>query len=197
MATLYFGGSFNPIHHGHLLCSRAVAESRGYDRVILVPSATPPHKLNCATLAGSEERVAMARGAIGPDALFDVSTIEIKRTGPSYTLDTARQLAAETGGPVHWLIGADMLLYLPQWHLVDDLLREVTFIVMQRPGWTMDWDTLAPKYRFLQQNLVEAPLISLSATEIRARVSAGKSIRFFTPDAVCDYISGHGLYRNP
>ena len=195
MRILYFGGSFNPIHHGHLLCSRAVAESRGYDRVILVPCAQPPHKADNATLAGSSDRIAMLRGDVGGDPLFDVSPIEIERTGPSYTIDTARELTARGHGPVHWLIGADMLLYLPQWHEVDQLLREVTFIIMHRPGWTIDWTALPAKYQSLQQNISPAPLIALSATDIRARVAAGKSIRYFTPDPVCNYIEEHGLYR--
>ena len=195
MRQLVFGGSFNPIHHGHLLCSRSAAEQLGYERIILIPSANPPHKPVSATMAASADRLAMTRIAVAGDPFFQVDGLELERAGPSYTLDTARHLTARGDGPVHWLIGADMLLYLPKWHRPADLLREVNFVVIARPGWSLDWETLPIEYRHLKANVVEVPLISLSSTEIRHRAAAGRSIRYLTPDAVCAYIQERGLYR--
>jgi nicotinate-nucleotide adenylyltransferase len=194
MRRLVFGGSFNPIHHGHLLCAKGVAEKLGYDRVTLIPSALPPHKPASATLAASADRVAMTRLAVAGDPLFEVDSLEIERPGPSYTLDTARDLTARGQGPVNWLIGADMLLYLPKWHRPGQLLQEVNFIIVARQGWALDWEKLPPEYQHLRSNVVDVPLIAISATEIRNRVAAGLSIRYYTPDAVCNYIAEKGLY---
>jgi nicotinate-nucleotide adenylyltransferase len=193
--TLYFGGSFNPIHHGHLICARAVAEARGYDQIVLVPSGQPPHKPVSAELASGGDRLEMCKLAVADMSLFRVDSSEIDRAGPSYTIDTIRQLATTAPGGVHWLIGADMLLYLPKWHRVKELLREVHFVVMARPGWTLEWSALPPEFRRLKDNVVEAPMIDIRATDIRRRVTAGLSIEYLTPPAVCEYILSRGLYR--
>jgi nicotinate-nucleotide adenylyltransferase len=195
MRQLVFGGTFNPIHHGHLACSRAVAEQLGFDRVLLVPSAKPPHKAASATLADSADRLAMTRLAVSGDPFFEVDDLELRRAGPSYTLDTARDLTSRGQGSVSWLIGADTLLNLPKWHRPADLLKEVNFVIMARPGWSLDWQTLPPEYRHLQANVVEAPLMSISSTDIRNRIAIGRSIRYLTPGSVCDYIFERNLYR--
>ena len=95
MATLCFGGSFNPIHHGHLICARAVAERAGYDRVLLIPSAQPPHKPDVAHLADAHHRLLMTEAAVRGTTLFDVSPLEVTRNGPSYTLTTAQVVRKE------------------------------------------------------------------------------------------------------
>lgn len=196
MRRLVFGGSFNPIHHGHLLCAMGVAEKRGYQRVTLIPSALPPHKAASATLAAFADRLAMTRLAVAGDPLFEVDGLESERAGPSYTLDTARDLTARGQGPVHWLIGADMLLNLPKWHRPAELLQEVNFIIVARHGWSLEWDKLPAEYQHLRSNVVDMQqIISISATEIRHRVAAGLSIRYYTPDSVCAYIADKGLYR--
>ena len=195
MRKLCFGGSFNPVHHAHLLCARAVAEARGFDRVVLVPSALPPHKLHATELASPQHRLEMCRAAVAGDAAFEVSDIELAREGPSYTIDTARELRRRGSEQVAWLIGADMVPILPKWHRPMDLLREVELVVMARPGWTLDWDALPEPYRVLRGRVVEAPLVDISATMIRRRVAAGQSVRYLTPDAVGAYIETHGLYR--
>ena len=195
MAVLFFGGSFNPIHHAHLICARAVAEARGFERVVLVPSFLPPHKPEAADLAGAEDRLAMCQLAVAGSELFRVTDLELNRQGPSYTIDTVRELARTGSGKVHWLIGADMLLYLPKWHQPIELMREAELVVMARPGWSIDWQTLPGEYRKLEANVVEAPLINISASEIRRRVAAGKSIEYLTPPAVCRHIADRALYR--
>jgi nicotinate-nucleotide adenylyltransferase len=191
---LCFGGSFNPIHHGHLLCARAAAEAGGFDRVVLIPSAVPPHKAGTADMAPPQHRLAMCELAVAGDAYFEVDGLELRRTGPSYTIDTARALRRRGWNEVHWLIGADMLPGLPNWHEPAALLREVRFVVMARPGWSFDWDALPLEYRPLQQQVTPAHLIDLSATAVRRRVACGRSIKYMTPPAVADYITNHALY---
>jgi len=195
MAVLCFGGSFNPIHHGHLICARAVAESKSFSKVVLIPSALPPHKQNAATMAAAKDRLAMCRLAVEGDPFFEVDDLELNRSGPSYTIDTAQALARNLGEKVHWLIGADMLLDLPTWHRPQELLREVEFVVMARPGWSIDWSKLPPEMRKLEANVVEAPRIDISATDIRGRVRAGLSIAYLTSPNVCQYIHKQALYR--
>jgi nicotinate-nucleotide adenylyltransferase len=196
MKTLYFGGSFNPVHHGHLICARHAAERAGFDGVTLIPSANPPHKAACSELAPAADRVRMCRLAVHGHARFEVNDLETKRTGPSYTIDTARALAAETGARVSWLIGADMLRTLPSWHEPAALLAEVEFVVLARPGWAADWETMPENVRALRANVVEAPQIEMSATDIRRRVRQGLPIDFLTAAPVVEYIRSTGLYRD-
>lgn len=192
---LYFGGSFNPIHHGHLICSRAVAESSGFARVCLVPTALPPHKPLSQDLAPAADRLEMCRLAVAGASLFAVESAEIDRAGVSYTIDTVRAIAARGEGKVDWLIGADMLLYLPKWHKAEELIAEVNFVVMARPGWTLDWETLPEPFRALQANVVQAPMIDIRATDIRRRVVAGQTIDYLTPPMVRDHIYKRQLYH--
>jgi nicotinate-nucleotide adenylyltransferase len=123
-----------------------------------------------------------------------VENIEISRDGPSYTLDTARQLRKRGWGEVVWLIGADMALSLPSWHQSVILMAEVKFLVMARPGSYLDWTALPAEYQSVAENVVVAPQIDISSSEIRRRVAAGQSIDYLTPPAVVDYIRAHGLY---
>jgi nicotinate-nucleotide adenylyltransferase len=194
MPTLCFGGSFNPIHLGHLVCAQAVAQKAGYDRVRLIPSGQPPHKID-ATLVSSADRLAMCRLVATENNLFEVDDIETRRAGPSFTIDTAQELRDRGFKRIDWLIGADMLLYLPKWHRPLDLLREVNFIIMARPGWTLDWSSLPAEYRHLKDHVIEAPLIEIGATDIRARVARDEPIDHLVPPAVARYIADHGLYR--
>lgn len=194
MAKLCFGGSFNPIHHGHLICARAVAEVAGFDRVVLIPSAQPPHKPYVEDLAEPAHRVQMCRLATEGDELFEIDELEITRAGLSYTLYTAREFRERGWDRVNWLIGADMLNDLPNWHEPLRLLDEVNFVVMARPGRTLDWQTLPAEYRALRARVMQAPLIDISASEIRHRVKAGKPISYLVPLPVEEYIRLHGLY---
>jgi len=194
MTRLCFGGSFNPLHIGHLLVARAIAEQRNAQRVVLIPSAQPPHKPRSADLAGAAHRLGMCQAVSRADPFFETEALELERTGPSYTIDTARALTARGWGRISWLIGADMLQILPKWHLSDDLLREVDIVVARRPGTPIDWSALPSPFRSLQANVVEAPLLDVSATEIRQRVKDGRSIRYLVPPEVEAYIRQHHLY---
>jgi nicotinate-nucleotide adenylyltransferase len=137
----------------------------------------------------------MCREAVKNDAQFEVSDIELQRDGPSYTIDTVRQLKREGWKQVHWLIGADMLQILPQWREPEALIDEAKLLIMARPGWNIDWDKLPAAYRSLAGNVVTTPLISISATDIRHRQRAGLSIDYFVPQAVAEYVRGHRLYQ--
>jgi nicotinate-nucleotide adenylyltransferase len=137
----------------------------------------------------------MCQLAVEADPLYAVDAIEMRRSGPSYTIDTVREFRRRGWPSVSWLIGADMLNFLPNWHDPYALLAEVNFVVMARPGYRFDWELLPEQFRKLRENVVEAPLVDVSATEIRERVARGESIDGLTPPAVVDYIREHGLYR--
>jgi nicotinate-nucleotide adenylyltransferase len=138
----------------------------------------------------------MCQAVSRADPIFEVDSLELNRTGPSYTIDTVRELVRRGASrPVSWLIGADMLQILPKWHRPADLLREVHFVIARRPGSVIDWLSLPPEFRHLEANVVKAPLLQISATEIRRRVAEGRSIRYLVPPEVEQYIAEHRLYR--
>jgi len=194
MTKLCFGGSFNPLHNGHLLVARAVAEAAGFDRVVLIPSAQPPHKPQAADLADAAHRLGMCQAVAKCDPFFEIETLELGRRGPSYTIDTARELKRLGWPKVSWLIGADMVQMLPNWHQPKDLLNEVDFVIAQRPGYEIDWQSLPDPFRLLKRQIVAAPLVQISASEIRRRIGEGKAIRYLVPPEVERYISNHRLY---
>ena len=183
------GGSFNPIHRGHLAIARAARAALGLDRVVLIPSARPPHKKDTG-LAPAEDRLAMARLAAVNEPGLEVSPIELERTGPSYTVDTLRAFrAAHPGAEIFFIIGADTLPELKTWKESSALFSLATFAVAVRPGFEKVSEPGA--------KVVTVPIVpdAVSATEIRARVREGKPIDGLVPDAVRDYITAHHLYR--
>ena len=195
-----FGGTFDPVHFGHLLTARAVAESLGLERITLMPTAVPPHKREAN--ASSEDRLAMLRLAIHNDPLFDLCMLEIDRPGPSYTIDTVEALIADRSDcEVSLVVGADMLEGLGRWHRSGELLKKVKLIVACRPN-TEDVDRLEG---ILARELggaatgvsavaVSTPMIEISSTDIRRRVGRGLPIRYLTTDEVVAYIADSGLY---
>ena len=191
------GGSFNPIHHGHLVCARVAAEAVGAKTIVIFPAGVPPHKPAHPDLASSHDRLEMCRLAVAGIRGFEVDDRELRRTGPSYTIDTARQLRKEGWREVSWLIGADMLNILPTWHEAEALLREVRFIIMARPGFQFAWDSLPTPFQTLRDNVVSVPQFDISSTDIRSRVRTGLPIDFYCPPAVGRYIHDHRLYQTP
>ncbi|KPK83443.1 MAG: hypothetical protein AMJ81_08260 [Phycisphaerae bacterium SM23_33] len=212
-----FGGTFNPIHHGHLIVARAVAEYFHFERVILVPAAVPPHKpladepaQEGATpvLPSAEQRLAMIRQAIAGEKLFDVTDTELKRRPPSYTFDTLMAFRQEHGleAQLYWVVGADMLEDLPSWHRAEEVVDMATIITAARPPWSERLaETLGKlRARFSPEQVARlaaaaapTPLIDISSTQIRHRVRERKSIKFLTPEPVINYIKKHGLYTRP
>ena len=200
---LLFGGTFDPVHHGHLIVARAAAEQGGYGSVTFVPAASPPHKPG--PQASGEDRAAMLALAAGDEGLFEVCRLELDRPGPNYTYDTICELRRLKGADVelHWLIGADMLEEFPTWHRALDVLDVARLVVAVRPPWHARLGEIfgklrgklpARKLQSLADSIVSTPLIDISATEIRRRIAEGLSVRFLTPDSVIGYIQKHGLY---
>ena len=137
----------------------------------------------------------MCQLAVRGEPRLAVSGVELERDGPSYTIDTVRRLRADGWPAVHWLIGADVVATLPSWREPEALLREAKLVVVARPGWPVNWDAMPEPFRALRDNVVEAPLIPVSATEVRRRVAAGEPIDDLVPPAVAGYIAERGLYR--
>lgn len=200
--VLLFGGSFDPVHCGHLIVSRAAAELLSVERIILIPSAQPPHKER-ARLTAPEHRVAMCRAAVAGDPLFEVSDWEVRQPGPNYTLLTVNQFRAALGAetPLYWLLGGDSLRDLHTWYRVAELADACTLVTAGRPGHAPpDWAELGRHLRAeqlarLRAHVLATPQVEIAATQVRQRVAAGLSVRYLVPEPVRDYISAQRLYR--
>ncbi len=189
-----FGGSFDPPHLAHLIVAETVREQFDLDQIWWIPAFDPPHKAEKA-LASARHRLEMTRRATKDHPGFAVSEVEIQRTGPSYTVDTVRAL--QETYPEHTfslILGGDSLHHFVTWYQPEEIVARVPLIVYRRPG----IDAEAPMAPFLEGRVrfAHAPLIEISATEIRGRVRAGRSIRYRVPDAVRAYIEEQGLYRD-
>ena len=200
-AILLFGGTFDPIHNGHLIVARAVAEQLAVEKVVLIPSAVPPHKMD-QQISPAADRLQMTQLAVSEDYLFEVSDCELHRTGPSYTLETVlhfRQLCGPAA-QLFWLIGADTISDLPGWHKIANLLEHCTIVTAARCGCEMNnWHLLSDKLsshqiQQLKKHVLQTPLIEISATEIRRRVMQNQSIQNLVPPMVNDYIVSSDLY---
>lgn len=192
--TLCYGGTFDPIHYGHLRCARAVATVGGFGRVLLIPSWQSPHKLDATALTKPADRLAMCKLAASGEENFDVEDIEIRHGKPSYTIDTVRWLKEKGYPEVHWLIGADQVPALPRWREPGALIAEAHLVVIGRPGYSIEWDNLPIWLRPLRRNVVDVPLVDISATDIRLKVVNGESIDELVPGGVAEYIKEKGLY---
>ncbi|NOT00772.1 MAG: nicotinate (nicotinamide) nucleotide adenylyltransferase [Phycisphaerales bacterium] len=198
-----YGGSFNPIHVGHLIVARVAAELLGWERVYLIPSGQPPHKRAGALLDGCH-RAAMIRAAIADDPLFELDEHDLRQTGRCYTVNTVAHFAERLGAGVelHWLIGADSLSELATWHRVADLVGSCRVVTAARPGWEApSLDALRPhltdeQIGQLRSDILDTPRIDVSASAVRGRVADGLSIRYLVPESVRAYIETHGLYRH-
>jgi nicotinate-nucleotide adenylyltransferase len=189
-----FGGTFDPVHIGHLLLADAVLGEARLDRVLFVPAAVPPHKPG-GVRSGPEDRLRMVRLAIEGHGGFDVTNAEMRRPGASYTVDTLSELrSSESRTDVEWflILGADMYSDLPNWRNPEGIVGMARLLVMDRPG----FDLRGTDERFRERAVfVKTPKIGISATEIRDRVRTGKSIRYWVPREVEAYIIEKGLYR--
>jgi nicotinate-nucleotide adenylyltransferase len=196
-----FGGTFDPPHIGHLITAQEVADQLGLDTLFFVPAADPPHKSRPDLTAGAH-RLAMIRLAIAGDERFATTDVELRRAGPSYTVDTLRELRSAWGDPtrVTLVIGWDMLLYLPMWHNVSDLIALCDQIAAAaRPGFDTTHEALAQVYAVLpalREKLIvcQTPLINVSSTDIRGRVRASRHVRYLVPEGVRQYIAEQRLY---
>lgn len=199
--VLLYGGSFDPVHHGHLLIARHVAERLDLPRIVLVPSASPPHKQG-VRLAPADDRLAMCRLAVADDPLFAVSDWELGQPGPNYTLHTVQHFRAQLGpaAELYWLVGLDSLNELHNWHRATELVDACTLVTAARPGVPRPTAAqLAAHFtptqvqRLLAQ-VIDTLLIDIASTDIRARARRGLSIRYLLPEAVRRYIAERRLY---
>lgn len=198
-----FGGSFNPPHLGHVAVAQAVRDALGLDALWLMPAGKPPHKPDHPEMASAEDRLEMTRLAAG-EAGLEVTDVELRRTGPSYTIDTVRALeAAHPEAEFHFLIGADSVDELPTWHRAAELLAEVPFVVVARPGHSIE-EGLAVVARelgpeaaaSLRARVVRAPELPISSTAIRQKIKDGDPTwRNDVPPGVARFIEERGLYR--
>lgn len=189
-----FGGSFDPIHNGHLALASWVRNHLSLHRIIFIPAAVPPHKQKIK-LADSSHRYRMIQIAIENHPGFEVSDVEIKRPGISYTIDTIyyfRRRLSLDADQLFLIIGADSLLDFPNWKDPEKILDNCQVVVLQRSE--VDCRQANPDY-LRRAIILTSPLIDISATDIRRRISAGESIAEFVPPGVEQYIHEHHLYR--
>ncbi len=180
-----FGGTFDPVHIGHLAIALAALDSVPLDRVIFVPARRSPLK-DRDPVASARERVAMLEAAIADEPRFQVSMVELERDGPSYTIDTLESLRRE--GELFLILGSDALAGLPRWRTPERIRELATILVAARPG-APEPDPLHGGRAF------DAPRLDISARELRARAARGMSLRYLVPDAVWRHIERTGLYR--
>jgi len=180
-----YGGTFDPIHYAHLILAREACEKLDLEELIFVPAAVSPHKDSPA--ASAEMRLSMLRAAIEGETAFAVDDCELRRTPPSYTIDTVEEIQQrQTGSEIFYLVGEDNVAALTSWHYFERLQKMVRFIVLDRTGAQSNhpYDVVHRK-------------IDISATDIRKRIASGRSIRYLVPPKVEEIIRRNNLYREP
>lgn len=191
------GGTFDPIHYGHLLAAEEARCRFALSQVIFVPCGIPPHKKTYEATP-AEHRYAMTVLATASNQYFAVSRVEIDRPGPSYAVDTVKIFQHQLGeeSELFFITGLDAVLEILTWKSHDELIQLCRFIAVTRPGYDAQKlrEKLPPSY-LTKIDLLVIPGLDISSTMIRERVRKGEPIRYLTPDAVCDYIVKHGLYR--
>jgi nicotinate-nucleotide adenylyltransferase len=189
-----YGGTFDPIHLGHLRAAENAREALALDLVAFVPSAVPPHRVSPASPPG--DRLEMTRLATMPYGGFAVWDDELKRSGPSYTVETVDAIVrARASDSFVLVVGADTWPEIPSWREPERLLSLVEVAVVERPGFRSGPEPKPPFASSRGVRHVSGPGLPLSATAIREQARAGHSVRFLVPDAVADYIAERGLYR--
>ena len=196
------GGTFDPIHTGHLAIAEEVRESLGLERLLFVPAGVPPHRPN-PPLASAADRLAMVELAVANNPAFAASAIELERPGPSYSVDTVEALAAAARDrgqrPDLWFVlSAEAFGLLPTWHEPERLLRAARIAVVPRAGASpLPTGWVAARFPGFEERVrfLDGPQLGISGTQIRRRAVAGRSLRYLVPDEVARYIGDHRLYR--
>lgn len=193
------GGTFDPIHYGHLVAAEGARFHFGLDRVIFVPAARPPHKGD-RDITAPRHRLDMTLLATASNPNFQVSDVEIIRSGPSYTIDTVIHFRENRpGAAVYFITGADAVLEILTWHRVEELLQVCSFIAATRPGYRLE--NLAeslkglPPWYIERISSMEVPALAISSTDIRERVRKGMPIKYLLPEKVEEYLYANGLYK--
>lgn len=194
------GGTFNPLHLGHLICAQEAHLQLRLDRVILIPAAQSPHKPFDEDDPGAEHRLALCRLAVANDERFEVSSMEVDRPGPSYTVDTLRELHfREPDSELYLIVGGDVAAGLPTWREPEQVLSLAQLAVATRRGTprrSID-GALKDVSGGERAAFFEMPTIEISSTDIRRRVQSREPIRYLVPEAVANYIDEHRLYGGP
>ncbi len=198
--VVLFGGTFDPVHLGHTAVAAFAAERLDADKVVFVPARRSPHKRENPVASG-EDRLAMLRLAAADCNRFEVSDCELRREGPSYTLDTVLGFRRRLGSDakLYWLIGADMARDLPKWHRVSELLDACTLCIMRRGGYPPPelegLESLGTaRAARLRESVLETPPVDISSSEIRRRLATGEDVTGLLSPKVLDYIEKNGLY---
>ena len=185
------GGTFDPIHHGHLVAASEVSARFRLDDVVFVPTGEPWQKSTRA-VSPAEHRYLMTVIATASNPRFLVSRVDIDRDGPTYSVDTIRDIAtAYPGADLYFITGADALSQILSWKDADEALNMAKFIGVTRPGYELTDDHLP----FDTVTLVDVPALAISSSDVRARAAAGQPVWYLVPDGVVQYISKHGLYQ--
>ncbi|GLZ55291.1 nicotinate-nucleotide adenylyltransferase [Actinomycetospora sp. NBRC 106378] len=186
------GGTFDPIHHGHLVAASEAALRFDLDEVVFVPTGQPWQKEK-KDVTAAEDRYLMTVVATASNPRFTVSRVDVDRDGPTYTVDTLRDLAAVfPDDELFFITGADALEQILSWHRADEMFEIAHFVGVTRPGFELVSDHL-PKGAV---SLIEVPAMAISSTDCRARVGKGEPVWYLVPDGVVQYIAKRGLYRN-
>jgi len=191
------GGTFDPIHYGHLAIAEEARLALQLDRILFVPAAQQPLKRG-THIATPEQRFAMTQLACASNPDFDVSRVELDRPGPSFTLTTLEALQDAQIGDLHFILGEDALADLVRWHGAERVVELARIIAVGRPGATPNHTRIMQALPALSERLtvLPGPALDISSTALRGRVAASLPIRYQTPDAVVEYINEHGLYRS-
>ncbi len=184
-----FGGTFDPVHIGHLLMARTAQEEMGFDKIIFIPSCVPPHKRS-STLFSVEDRIAMVRLAVAYNSSFEVSDFEVKKGGRSYSVDTVRHFRDLYPSDVklYFIVGGDAINQIHTWKDIDQIKRLCAFVSVNRPGYSRG----LAKFKY---HSISMHGIDMSSTEIRKRLQQGKSIQYLVPESVLGYIREHRLAK--
>lgn len=193
------GGTFDPIHIGHLVTAEAVRNEYGLDKVLFIPAATPPHKQN-QKVTPAIHRYIMTAMATYSNPHFHVSSLELDRPGPSYTIDTIYELIDKFGPQVeiYFITGADAIQEIPTWDRIEELLGLCQFIAATRQGCVPSVDNIKEHFGELGRRRIHrlnTPELEISSTDIRSRIKKGFSIKYIVPESVENYILKEGLYR--
>lgn len=193
------GGTFDPIHIAHLAVAEEAREALDLEKVVFVPAAMPPHKVD-RPVSDPVHRLAMVELAIADNPAFEASRIELDRSGPSYTVDTLERLAADGAGDVALILSSEAFREFRTWHRPERILELATLAVVPRDGFPdANRAYLAEHFPGFEDRAVflGGPRLRLSASELRERAARGRSLRYLVPDAVAAYIGDHALYSDP
>lgn len=195
------GGTFDPIHLGHLFIAEAARRFAGLEEVWWLPNNAPPHREGKFASVPAATRAEMVRLAIASNPAFKLCTLELERSGPSYTVETLHDLGhLQPGAQWHWIAGADTMRDLPNWFRIDEVFEQTRFVAVSRPGQDLGEARAMLHDRFEPwQNeriaWLEAPGLHIASRDLRGRLEQGLTVRYLVPDEVREFIEKHGLYH--